>query len=404
MAKQRRTRMTVGACLGAVVVLLGAGMLLYTAGSTGAAPEDADIAAEAPATTVAVTPLAVRDFERRVQVQGTIESKHTAIVSAKIPGSLEAIFVDEGDAVVAGETKLFQTDALKLQKAVEVAQQNLAIARCGRREKEAYRERLTADFEKARIDYERHQLLYESESIAIDALEQQQSRYRQALAMCKHAQSLVDLAVEQERQAEAALAIAQKDLGDALVRAPLSGKVAQRFLEPGEMAGAGTPVLRIEDTSLVEVSAFLPSQYYAEIRPGETKMRIAVYDVAIGEFPISFKSPTINPKLRTFEVKCEIQDPPAGVVSGAMADIAVLLARHSGFGVPKDAIQMRGDRPVVFYVEADVARLLPVETGIESEGMVEILGEGLREGLPVITMGQFHVQEGRRVAVRQESR
>jgi len=403
MARTTRVRMVLAGCTAAAALLLCAGTFLYASRYTNAAPGDAPRGADAPATTVEVMPLALRDFERRVQVQGTVEAKRTAVVSAKIPGSLEAIFVDEGDTVSAGQTHLFQTDALKLQKAVEVAQQNLAIARCGRREKEAYQERLTADFEKARIDYERHQLLYESNSIAVDVLEQQQSRYRQSVAMCKHAQSLVDLALEQERQAEAALAISQKDLGDTLVIAPLTGKVTHRFLEPGEMAGAGTPVLRIEDPSLVEVSAFLPSQYFAETVPGETQMRIRVYDIEVGDFPVSFRSPTINPKLRTFEVKCEIQDPPEGVVSGAMADIAVLLGQRRGFGVPKDAVQIRGDKPVIFGVEEGEARMLPVETGFEYEGMVEIAGDGLREGLPVIVVGQFHVQEGRRVAVRQET-
>jgi len=124
----------------------------------------------------------------------------------------------------------------------------------------------------------------------------------------------------------------------------------------------------------------------------------------VGEVPVIFKSPTINPKLRTFEVKCQIKDPPEGVVSGAMAHIAVLIAQHRGFGVPKGAIQTRDDRSVVFHVEGDTARMLSVTTGFESGGMVEVQGEGLREGLSVVTMGQFQVEEGSRVVVRRENR
>jgi len=406
MAKNRLRRVIRRGGVVALAAALCAGaIILYGARNGGANGIGAQSAVEAkPAVPVVTEPLALRDFESVVVVQGTIEAKHTAIVSAKIPGTIEAIYVDEGDAVVEGETRLFQTDALKLRKAVDIARQNLEIARYGRQEKEAYRERLQADFEKAKIDYDRHQLLYESNSIAIDVLEQNQSRYRQALAMCKHAQSLVDLAAEQERQAEASLAIAQKDLGDALVTATLTGKVTHRFLEPGEMAGAGTPVVRIEDTSLVEASAFLSSPYYADVRPGETIMRVTVHNTGVGEVPVIFKSPTINPKLRTFEVKCQIKDPPEGVVSGAMAHIAVLIAQHRGFGVPKGAIQTRDDRSVVFHVEGDTARMLSVTTGFESGGMVEVQGEGLREGLSVVTMGQFQVEEGSRVVVRRENR
>lgn len=392
--------------LGAVSIIgtgIAAGLVFAATqeAQTGGATPETEAAARVP---VVTTSLAVRVFEDVVTVQGTLESKYATLVSALVPGTLEEIFVDEGDIVVAGQTPLFQTDALRLEKALEVSRQDLSMARLGRKERAAYQERIVADFEKAKIDYERHQLLYENKSIPIDALEQQQSRYRQAVAMCKHAQSLLDTAVEQEHQAESAIAIAEKNLKDTLVVAPLSGAVSMRFLEPGEMANAGTPVLKIDDPSVIEASAFLPAQYYSRVVPGESKIRVKVYGVEVNERSVSFKSPTINPKLRTFEVKCIIEQPPAGVVSGAMADITVLLEQRSGAGVPREAIQIRGDRPVIFAVENGAARMYPVETGIETGGMVEIRGEGLVEGLPVITMGQFHVEDGSSVQVREEAR
>ena len=353
---------------------------------------------------VAVVPLTSRTFEDSLTLQGTLESKHTALVSALVPGTIEAIYVDEGDSVVADQTALFKTDDLKIEKAVEVSRKDLAMARLGRKEREAYQERLQADFEKAKIDYERHQLLYESNTIPLDVLEQQQSRYRQAVAMCKHAQSLLDAAAEQERQAEAALAIAEKDLKDTLVLASLNGVVSQRFFEPGEMANAGTPVLKIEDPTVIEASAFLPAQYYARVSPGETRIRLRVYDIEVGERAISYKSPTIHPKLRTFEVKCIIETPPPGVVSGAMADMTILLDEKTAFGVPKEALQERAGQTVIFGSENDTARMIPVERGIESGGMVEIRGEKLHEGLPVIVMGQFLVEEGSPLQIRQETR
>ena len=73
------------------------------------------------------------------------------------------------------------------------------------------------------------------------------------------AQALIDLANAQLEQARLALTIAEKDLADSLVFAPINGWISERFCEPGEMAAPGTPVLRIEDLSVLEVSVFLQS-------------------------------------------------------------------------------------------------------------------------------------------------
>ena len=54
--------------------------------------------------------------------------------------------------------------------------------------------------------------------------------------------------------------MAQKDLRDALVYAPISGVVSKRYKEPGEMGGAGQPVIRLEDPAVVEAVALLPAR------------------------------------------------------------------------------------------------------------------------------------------------
>ena len=350
---------------------------------------------------VVLTPVARREFEERAVVQGNIEARNFATVSARVPGIVEEIFVDEGDAVVAGETKLFQIDALKLKKALEISRHDLAVARCGLREKQANLERVEVDMHKAGIDVRRFEQLHEDEAVSIDALEQQQSRYKQTKAVLKHAHSLVDLGQEQVRQAEAALAIAEKDLSDSLVYAPITGRVNVRFVESGEMCGVADSVVRIEDPSVLEVSAFLAAQYYPRVIPGETPVRVNVYGIDAGEHRVSYKSPTIDPKLRTFEIKCVLSDPPEGVVPGAMAELRVMLVRREALGVPAEALQQRGKCSVVFGLEDDLASVIEVETGLETDGWVEIRAGQLSEGTPVVTMGQFLLDEGALVTVRE---
>ena len=358
---------------------------------------DGDEARRVP---VVLTPVTVRAFEERLVVQGNLEARNSATVSARIPGPVERVFVEEGDTVVAGETKLFQSDRIKVGRALDISRQGLGVAQCGLREKEANLERVEADLMKAEIDLRRFEKLYKDKAVSENALEEQQSRYKQTRAMLKHANSLVDLGKEQVGQAEAAIGIAQKTFEDSLVLAPITGSVSVRFLDPGETAGVGDPVLRIEDPSVVEVSAYLPARYYPRIVVGETRIRVRVYGVEVGEHVVTYKTPTIHPKLRTFEVKSVVADPPAGVVPGAMAQVEVLLVGREGLGVPASALQTRAGGQILFVVEDGRARMRSVETALETDGWVELPADALAEGTPVVTQGQFLLKEGTAVIVR----
>jgi len=351
---------------------------------------------------VVLAPIAVSDFEECATVQGNVKAKSSAIVAARIAGVIDAVFVDEGDPVVANETRLFQTDALKLQKAVEISRQDLALADCGLKESEANLERVRAAYNKAEVDYRRYKRLYEEQKIvAADAYEQQEARYLQAQAELKYARTVVDLAAEKRKQAEAAIEIAEKNLADSLVLAPINGRVTQRLKEPGEMGEVGKTVLVIEDLSVVEIAAFLPAQHYARIAEGRTVLHVAVNGRAVSEQTVSYKSPTIDSRLRTFEIKAVDSSPGAGVVPGAMAEIRVVLDQRRGLSAPAESVQQRAGGSVVFLVEGGVARAVPVTTGLEREGLIEVFADRLTEGTPVVVMGQSFLSDGVPVEVSQ---
>lgn len=351
---------------------------------------------------VVLTPVSLRNFEERLVVQGNLEAQNVAMVPARVDATIEKIFVDEGDPVIAGKTKLFQIDSLKLQKAVEVSRQALAVAKCAVSEKKANLERVEAELYKATIDYERFEKLLKKRIVSADEFERIESGFKQSAALRKYAQTLIDLAVEQQRQAEVALEMAEKDLRDALVYAPISGTVSKRFQEPGEMGDTKEPVLRIEDTSVVEVSAFLPAQFYARIHPGKTPAELTVCDVDIGRHTVSYKSPTIDPKLRTFEIKSLLKDPPECVVPGSMVTISVVLEQRKGLGVPAEAIQKRSGKSIVFVIQNGVARSIEIQKGLETDGYVELKGNSMPQGTPVVTRGQVFLTQGTPVTLTEE--
>lgn len=385
-----------------VVGLVVAGIFLKRNGQEqSVVNEDTDPQTES--VSVVVTSPIRRIFEHVIMTQGNVEAKNIAMVSPRIQGAFEDIYVDEGDHVVAGRTKLFQTDAVKLQQSVTIREHELAVARCALKQAQAGLEKVSANFDKAQMDYKRFEHLIEKGATTQDSFEQQQLRYKQVVAARKVSQSQVELAAEHVRQAEAALTIARKDLADTTVLAPINGVVSMRRAEPGEMGNPEMSIIRIEDPNLVEISAFLPAAYYPVVTVGQTPIRVTVSEIELPEQVISYKSPTIGAKLRVFEIKCLLENPPVGIAPGAMADIAVILASREGLGVPAVSVLKRAGQSVVFTVEGDIARQRSIRTGLENDGWIELLDSGLTESMQVVSMGQDMLDDGLAVSVQKEA-
>ncbi|MBN2447925.1 MAG: efflux RND transporter periplasmic adaptor subunit [Phycisphaerae bacterium] len=383
-----------------VAVIVGGTLLLPSGCSTSRADETA---AETPATKVVVAPVRRAVFERRVVVQGNVQAKNLALISPRVSGTLDDIMVDEGDRVVAGVTHLFQTDSVILQKTVEVRHHEVNVAEESLRERQASLEKSRADLEKAEFDWNRYQRLFERGTAADEEYEEAKAEYKRCTALVKLAEASVGLADAQLAQSRSALEIAEKDLRDSLVIAPIDGVVTVRYQEPGEMGGPGNPVLRIEDPTLLEVSVFLPARTYGEVIPDETRMFVEVNGVDLGEQVVSYKSPTINNTLRTFEARCLMHNPPEAVASGAMARVRVILERRDAIGVPRDAIQRRGDGAAVFVVEGNTARMVAVKPGLDMDGLVEVTSDQIAQGDAVVTVGAYFLNQGTEIEIQQES-
>jgi RND family efflux transporter MFP subunit len=346
---------------------------------------------------VVLAEVQIRKFSDSIRVQGNLEARNYALVSPRISGVLDKIFVREGDEVIEGQTSLFQTDSIVLEKALEIARQNLKVAHCTVQEKEANMKVTEVELKKATSDYNRYNKLIEQKVVSQDAFEDVQTNFEKQEATLRHLQTETNLELENERNAQSNLSIAEKNLKDALVIAPISGKVSSRMAEPGEMGMPGSPVLRIDDIVTLEASAFLPGQYYEGIQPGETKVRIGSAGEGPGEYPITYKSPTIDPTLRTFEIKCAVKGDNRKSVPGALVEMQVILSEKEGLGVPVKAIQQRAENKVVFIADGDVARIVSVETGIESDGWVEVTSGKLPDKTRVVVQGQFLLNDGKAI-------
>ena len=347
---------------------------------------------------VRAQPVAARAFERRLTVQGTLEAKNYAHVASRADGNLDAIWVDEGDAVVAGETALFQIDPVSRGNSLTIAKQNLAVAQASLAVAQASARKTDAEARKATLDFKRYERLHQDGKVSDNEYEAAEVQHAQAEAGLAVAAAQVDLAERQVKQAEASLSIAEKSLADTKIFAPISGVVSARIAEPGEQMSVGKVVLRIDDLSTVEAAAFLPAQYYPEVVSGETTFRLDVGGREVGTYAVTYRSPVINPTLRTFEIKGRVEAADGLAVPGQMADLTLVFESRQGLGVPSASILDRGGQPTVFVVQDGKALARKVQPGFQNDAWTEILS-GLEPGESVVTEGQTQLHDGMAVEI-----
>ena len=386
-----------------------------------------EAAAEPVAVPVAVQNPSRGTIDRTLRYAGTLEPRALVTVLSKVPGRVERILVAEGDPVRKGQLlALMEDDVAGLQAAqaaaaFEAAQAQLEKAERGVRPEELANAQATlADAEKDLADadtaVQRAERLYADGAITKAAREEAQAKLRAARTGVENARRSVQMmeqgaGSEEQRMAEAQLASAraQRDLAklnleNTRVTAPIGGQVAKVFIDEGNLAGAATPLLVIVNETAMVVKAAVPERHYGEfLAAGEAIEAEAVFAAlphrgALAGRLISI-SPTIEAATRTFTAEVEVTDPEAELRSGMYASVTFQVERaDDALLVPAAALCSRNGGRGVFVLEGDVARFRALHTGIEAEGIVQVL-EGLSDGDRVVVDGNAFLEDGQRVSV-----
>lgn len=323
---------------------------------------------------------AMKRFEDRLEAQGSLEAKNFAEVSAKIEGTIEQILVQEGDKVVQDKTVLFITDTRKPLQNKQVAEQNLLVATENHKVALASVAKAKAQCEKARKDKDRYENLFKNGNVTENEKETYVTNFLVSDASLKLAIAQAQAAEAQMKQAKVSFEIAAKDLEDCSIKAPITGVVTVRHKEPGEHATKSSPVVRVEDTTDLEVSAFIPGRYFPKVLPGKTTLNLVAELQDAGKHPITYRADIIDTTLRTFEIKARLNNNDGKLAAGMLAKATIILDARQAIAVPTHSIIQRRQGFVIFVNENNVAKEVIVKTGLANEGMTEILAAEIQDG------------------------
>lgn len=290
-------------------------------------------AAEVPLVTVCRVRRGVV-FEDTAFAQGTVRTKESATIAARVPGTIDELLVAEGAAVKKGDV-LFCVDHANLENAVKLAE--------------------ISDL-KASLDYRRMTRLVAEGAVTRDAFEK---------------------AEVQAKSAALQLSVARKNLADSAVRAPFDGVVTEKKKDMGDFVSPGVPVLKMDNTSAYEIRFALNASDYGRVKVGETRVRLAAASGADGAptnaFPVAYKSPTVNPATRTFEIRIAVPKTD-DLAPGMIRDATVVFAQTTSDALPAAAVNPINGTNCIAVVRDGRIAVVPVTAGVEQNGMRAVRG------------------------------
>jgi len=346
---------------------------------------------------VRTSALQKHEFREIFRAQGMVEAARKGTISAFVPGRIDRIFFEEGAVAEAGAS-LFQVDLENLANRLELAQKDLEVAKATRLTTQQGVKLAQIRLRKAEQDFKRNRKLYESKSVSADTYEQAETGFNSAKVTLEGAIALDAAAAAKEQQAATALKLAEKTLKDSHPSVPFRALVLEKFKEESEFAGAGTPVLAVEDPTSREVSCRISAIYWERLQPG-TAVEVFFGGKKVCGTSVYFRAEVIDPASRTFEIKAKL---PAdtSLKSGTLCDLEIILDNRTGLGVTTDAVLPgREGRMSVFVNEDGVAKAVEVRCGLTTDGITEILSPEPFAGKELIVRGQTFVREGDKLEV-----
>jgi len=175
-----------------------------------------------------------------------------------------------------------------------------------------------------------------------------------------------------------------------VLRAPMSGEIAEKMVTDGQAVQAGENLFLIADRSMLWVDL---SVYEMDARSLRIGAPVAVsVDALPGktyEGRVAFIHPTVDEKTRTLTARAEVLNKDGALRPGMYATAMIRPAAAKALTVPTQAVLPTGTQNLVFVNRGDgqfTAR--PVQVGARSDSLVEVV-QGLKPGDEVIASATY---------------
>lgn len=287
--------------------------------------------------------------ERSVSLSGEARPYATVTLYAKVSGYVREIRVDKGESVSRNQV-LAVIDSPELDRQYDGA---------------------VADAHSKRLFAERNRSLLGTGAVAQQDYDTSEAAARTAEA---NAESLKVLK------------------GYEVMRAPFSGTITARFVDPGAMVQSATtnqtasqPLVVLSQTERLRVYVYLDQMNAAFVKAGDRALIVdAARSDVRAEARVSRISGELDPKTRTLLTELDLDNRSGRFLAGGFVQVTLKLKTPSLIQVPPEALLQKGDKTFVGTVGADNRVAFRQVTVADSDGAAVRLREGLAAGERVV--------------------
>nr|WP_322866680.1 efflux RND transporter periplasmic adaptor subunit [Aquicoccus sp. G2-2]MEA1113982.1 efflux RND transporter periplasmic adaptor subunit [Aquicoccus sp. G2-2] len=363
---------------GVVVLLIIAGggygyyALQKAAVSQADAPASGDAVPVMQVSTLEMQALKPQTLQRAVKVIGTLDPLRQAQLSAQVNGRVEAVLVQPGDPVSAGdvlvqidiETLTLELDQMKSNKAATQAQLELAEAKLKRA------------------------------AALIDRGVTTASNLDEAESSVRGLRASVSALTDQ-------VSGARLRLRNATVRAPFDGVISARAVEPGQYVSTGAPLVTVVDLSSVEMQANAPVGAGSLLARGQSvNVRVDGIPNRVFEGKVTRINPVADEGTRTIPVYVLIDNADRVLLGGMFATGQVIVTEvKDALAIPAVALREDAHGHHVLVIKDGHLHARPVETGGEWAGGLTRITKGLAPGDMVVTAPLPQLNDGDAVEI-----
>lgn len=275
---------------------------------------------------------------REQVVDALIEAVHQSTVSAQTSGRIIDVLVDVDDYVNKGDI----------------------IVRFRDKEQQAALKAAVARAEEARSNFNRIKDLLDRKLVS-------KAEYDKAEAALK--------------SANAAREQAQEQLEHTVVRAPYSGIVVKRHVEPGETANPGQPLMTGISLEKLRAIAEVPQSHIVSVRKlARARVMFPTENYASVEGDKLTISPYADPVSHTFKVRVDLPEGQHGVYPGMFAKVAFVTGEVQRLLIPAEAVVHRSEVTGVYVLKEQQISFRQIRVGKQlDDGNIEVLA-GLDAG------------------------
>lgn len=376
--------------------------------------------APAPVQVTAVTQATIR---RIVHGDGALFPRDQASLMPKITAPVQKFYVNRGDHVKQGqlvavlENRDLMDAAVESKDAVDQAELNLRTTEVStvpdsvvKAQTDAESAREARDNAKAVLDS--RQQLFKQGALAGRLVDESRLAYVQAESQYhaaeEHLKTLESVKQDQVKGAAAQVAAAKAhhdsqevQVAYSRILSPITGIVADRPLNAGEMANPGAPLITIMDISRVVARIDVAQGDASAVKVGQPAILTEADNKDEVEGKVTVVSPATDPNTTTVQVWIQVDNPGERLKPGTAVHAAIATEIYKAATVVPVAAILPGEEggTAVLTVSADsIAHKRTVTTGVREGNQVQILS-GVTPGEEVVTVGGMGLDDKSKVKV-----